>query len=556
MDRGGVCEAGVCSCDDGDGTIPPPGCTASITISGEPPLEDLTTPEVLATRAGGAAAVVAVSAVLPASATTGGALVRLAILSKIALCPEPEDEDEEDDPTLNPLRLQLGKTNQDTNGAVVGGLIIVATFIVLCVIALLFVRQCVSRNHVVSLNNDIVSRRTPMALMARARFGWLVVPVSFLYGGAVASGFGSIMYSDTLYKVVGVVDVVLGVLVPVYTLIALRKLPHKTVFVTQTEECFTKYALNESSSSTPSEKPFPLRTLHYLGWGAGAEWVAREDVVDSEHWYEVHRLLFDGYTQRARYFMVYEQCLTIGIAAISSWEPETKEACTVQGGVSITLLGILFLSLVGLRPYLAPYETLMDSLVAGVEAAMMVCVLVSLKVEDPAGHWSVEAVPTLAQICLILILSKFALDSTIFTIDEYSAWKEGQQKHSFLFHLFCGCLAKKSAEETDSKGNEFERCEATLYDLSKPEDGPPTEEKGIWLEEDTDEPNPPTDWTPDGGGEGGGGGGDGLFGGTLPPLPPLPSPPPSETQPSPPAEPSTGSTDEAGIEGFPLHSAQ
>ena len=433
-EREAICSiSALCDCD-----TPMGGCTLQVTLKSQRPLETLGESVPETARAPAAATVLAASTLLPASANAGAGFVRLSVLTKIALCPNTEED--EIDPTLNPLGLRFGSKNREANGAVVGSEVLIGGLLVLCFFAVLVLYSCRRISDPDKVDHTFATLPSTLNAiphaMAKARLGWIIVPVSFLYGGAVAAGFGAILYSEFLYQILGAVDVVLGVTVPVYCIFALRRITQNTTYVTEERKSFE--AEVRGGGVEADGRSCVRRAVSLMGWGCGTEWIPCDG---KEDWFDLHHLLFDGYSRRCRFFAVFEQMLTILLAAVSAWEPETRTDCRTQGYAAVSLLGILFLSLVGLRPYLAPYETLMDSLVAGVEAAMMVCVLVSLKVEDPAGHWSVEAVPTLQQAALILILSKFALDMTIFVIDEYQTWLESRRTLPFILHLFCGCWA-------------------------------------------------------------------------------------------------------------------
>ena len=418
-------------------------------MNSERPFEALTGPAITTPTALGAAAVVGLGSVLPASAA-GGSFVRLSLLTKLALCPKEDDEDITMDPTLNPLRLHLGRSEPEVNGTVVGNFVLTGTLF-LIVAVVLFVLRCRLRGDATTHSGEPAHTdcshedTTLLALMAKARFGWLVLPLSFLYGGAVAGGLSSALYSETVYRIFGGFNVAMGLAFPLYTAYSVRGVKTHCHYVAAGSK---ENAGEEEEENNAAQQPQPSavrRALHFLGWGDGSEWVVNS-VPQSGHWFEVHHLLFDGYHHRGRYYMVFEQAITLLLAGMSAWEPDADDGCTTRVWVVLGCLLLALLVLLVLRPYIALYEAIMDSAVLIGEIFMIVCLQLAMQTTYPEEDWGVDASEVTALVVIALILAKLIIDSIIYIIDEYEGFSESGATGSFCLFLLCPCCVSKSSE--------------------------------------------------------------------------------------------------------------
>ena len=440
--RSAVCSSPMLSCACGSGGG---GCAVPSKLVSQKPLAVLSSETIVETRGAGAVTIVAASAVMPGSPASGGSLVRLSVLTKMSNC--PTDEATEFDPTTNPLRLVFGGFNKQANGALVGN---TALILGLCLLTLLVVcvYRCLHKPDVPDVEKGDVQKGSPetsaswMNTLARCKVGRLLLPACFLFGGEVAAGMSVLLYSDGAVKAAAVFALGLALGLPILTaFIVRRSTTHAVVKVREVH-------LEETSVCT--------RALSWLGWGTH-EWIPNED--SSDFW-EVNRLFFDGYKQHTRWWLLLEQVATAILAAMSSWEPTTKMQCWGRIITALVVLCILFIMLVALRPYLAPYETGMDSTVIAAEIVLLVFVMLTMTSDDPGEHWAGPWTGVLAQVVMWLIFAKFIIDMIVYVIDERDEWKEDgrEGKPGFLpFLLCCGCPCKgthvESSPEQTAKSN-------------------------------------------------------------------------------------------------------
>eukprot|EP01063_Lacrimia_lanifica_P011989 TRINITY_DN18637_c0_g1_i1.p1 TRINITY_DN18637_c0_g1~~TRINITY_DN18637_c0_g1_i1.p1 ORF type:complete len:713 (+),score=130.09 TRINITY_DN18637_c0_g1_i1:305-2140(+) len=331
-------------------------------------------------------------------------MANLAMISRAMLCPfsGPDKLDR----TLNPLGLRLGDDKFTAyKGTVVGTLIIntVLWLVVFC--SALFIGWRIRRKYRrVQAQGDSAAPVPPLNkvyLMSRARFGWLVVPFGFTYGGACVGCFCCLAYSSMLYK---------G--------FALLVLLSFVVF------CPVYIYMVTTAASVQCEYHSQLghRRLRWFFWG-NEEWAPVESDATKAAWAELNHLIFDGYLYRYRRFMLVEIAVMMALGALTAWQPTEHSGCYARAWTMLGVLVMNLLTLVLARPYIAPYEDLMESSIVLVEVAMMVATVSAMYSEEPHHHWGLLWLPHLARAAMAVTFMKFGADTIIFYIDEYETWK-------------------------------------------------------------------------------------------------------------------------------------
>ena len=384
------------------------------------------------------AALFASSVVMPAAANTGAKMSVLAMVTRAMLCPGTGPD--KLDRTLNPLGLKLGGGEfREYNGAVVGALIFNATLFLVCAVAAAFLFGKIKRRTTEDLHQDTCGKINKANLLVRARFGWLLIPYVFLYGGSGVGAITAIISSELIFKLLGAVLFVSFVAgVPLYVFKTVRDLRDKG-----------KYVDFEGEQSL----------MKRVFWGK-SEWV--ENSPADEQWFQLHHLAFDGYIQKWRFFLFIELIFVLILSSLTALQPATKAACSIRAIVMTILLALFTLLLLATRPYVAPYENVGEITIYALETAMMVVTVVAMADDNPTVHWGSDAASVLAQVVMYFILLKFVVDSSVFVLDEYHYWRDigGQGgMGSFALYWFCmvGSQKNKPFHELDSTSSQLER---------------------------------------------------------------------------------------------------
>ena len=364
---------------------------------------------------------------------TAGALGRVSVISR--LC--PDEGVVELDATLNPLRLEAGGDEEmrQVNGALVGSTAIQGGLLAIsvCSAAYMYRRLALSRSrqrvfdslvppgrdHAVPTGLRVQDRTY---LMARSRFGWVVVPAMFLYPGAAFCVVYSLLYASAGFQALAAFDAA-------FLLVGLL------AYAVQTSTRCERHQAVRAVEGKPGVAAWVLR--------GSEEWVTLPGHGNGA-WVELHRLVYDGYTRRCRHFLSFELVVNFALGAVNAWSP-TKDQCETKAMLSLTVLAVFFGVLVGLRPYLAPYENAAEATIAGVDVVIGVGVLLADRAAEPESHWGAHLAARLGFAVVVLVLAKAALDMTVFVCDERDLWKEvseserTDEKRGFVRHLlFCG----------------------------------------------------------------------------------------------------------------------
>ena len=421
-------DAVVCTCDS---------CSVRVELIHRTPVLPDPSPRMAAVGKGAAFTM----SMLGGGGGAGPALVKLAILQRMC----PSSDVIELDRMLNPFGLEMGDREEvrQVNGALVGS-IAVQTFLLLTSVTIAAImyhrlkgKEELERNfgHVKAEGTDLttekrttvfttgVNRHTITYLAARGRFGWILIPASFLYAGAAMCSMSALLYSTPLFKFIAAMDI----------LIFLVGLIAYALWVAWTLPGYCEVADCEGNDER--------NVIFKFFWGL-REWVTK-DGFGFPAWVELNHMLYDGYRDRFRFFLTYELLLNLLLGFVGAWNPPNQKGCYARSIVTLTLM-ILFFSLLLLgRPYLSPFENVMETMIAGTEVAMLILMMIATEHEDPETHVTSVIASYLGFAVIYMIMTKTIGDLTIFVLDERAVWKEMQEelppgeRSAFIVHLLC-----------------------------------------------------------------------------------------------------------------------
>ena len=459
-------QAALCANDTGDAAPAAPpgvlrcgcaGCTLSLPLSGEAVALPFTAEQEASKTAAtaGTGLALTVSMLTGASGgTVGAALARLSILSRMC----PSGGAIELDATLSPTRLRLGShaDTREVNGALAAAAGAQALLVLVSCAAAAAVARHLSRLR--KAKRDFSRRGTTetetaekaaaeddaplpttlrttvltiptrwssgdaVYLAARARFGWILVPSLFLYPAAAMCCAAALLYSPAPYKLLAGADAAVFLLgTAAYAFVVARRTPQHAAFEP-----------GEGGGGGVASRVF---------WGQGG-WETREGHGHAA-WMELNHLLFDGYTKRARCFLTFELLFLVVVGAVGGWNPQSQTGCEVKSYAMLGLVASFFLTLVVLRPYIAPYENVFEIAVSGAETAMLVLILLAEREDSPADSQLAEVAASIAVVVTYVIFAKVAIDVVVFGIDEHGAYAEAQEgvpeeeRVPFVRHVLC-----------------------------------------------------------------------------------------------------------------------
>eukprot|EP01062_Namystynia_karyoxenos_P081305 TRINITY_DN8904_c0_g1_i2.p1 TRINITY_DN8904_c0_g1~~TRINITY_DN8904_c0_g1_i2.p1 ORF type:complete len:1670 (+),score=229.75 TRINITY_DN8904_c0_g1_i2:95-5104(+) len=392
---------------------------------------------------GEVAAVAAATSGTVLSAVAGGGsaagnLARLAMVQRVLSCPAPQGGDPQALPmSINPLQMafgHLGNPVRYARGTVVGDTIILSIALLgistgLWLQRVRWQRRC---EHARKQGKHL-PKHSLRTMLIQARVGWLLVPVSFIYGGVIVAVI--IMYTngDTGgYLLLGSINLLIftvGLLYYVAT--AAKRAPSYTTWVSLPEE----------------DRPKGWR---WAIWGS-SEWQPNPEVRSTYKSLAQHHLVFDGYRGGIfRYTFTFELVYSLILATVAAWSPASLDECKVQG-ILLSIFPLLWTAYIGgLRPYIAPYENALDSLIAASEG-VMVCIATAGLFADP-DSWHDEATGVCGMIATWTVTVKSIMDLTIFMVDEYMLYDEhiGGKADCINFTRWVVCCQGKITHECGS----------------------------------------------------------------------------------------------------------
>eukprot|EP01063_Lacrimia_lanifica_P029361 TRINITY_DN4465_c0_g3_i2.p1 TRINITY_DN4465_c0_g3~~TRINITY_DN4465_c0_g3_i2.p1 ORF type:complete len:562 (+),score=122.64 TRINITY_DN4465_c0_g3_i2:3-1688(+) len=348
----------------------------------------------------------------------------LALASRALLCPtvsvDPLDR------TLNPLGLQLGgplEEYRDYIGAMVGSWIILGSLLLVCSGIAWCVYRRISGTPVAPPRP---AQRIDMRFaMMKARFGWLLMPVGFVYAGAAIGSSTTVVYAT------GVAVKVPAALLFVCFCLGLPGYCAATAWQTAEYAAYTTTAWGE------------LSWVRRIFWGTGA-WAAREDKRGSLSWCLLHRLVFDPYKPTYRCFMAVQLAVLLVMSSVAAYRPTTRDGCYGKTYAMAVTMGLFALFIWGARPYIAPSDNLLEGLIAAVQTVMLGMMLKAMGSDNPTQHWGVEAASVCARTAMWLVVVKFVADLCVFLKDELDAWRasRGGEGSLLQYLLYVVCFRK------------------------------------------------------------------------------------------------------------------
>ena len=401
-------------------------------------------------------ALAGLSAVVPVTgAMTAGNMVRMAAIARVC----PQRGEVQLDVSLNPLRWTIGDgPSRQVDGAVVGGITLQFALMLLVVVAGLVLSKGLVRETAAARRFDddvvplaasngsgvapkggkvpvqrVVSRGTVGAhteyLLARARFGWMVVPAVYLLAGTSMAATSALLYSAPAFRVVALVDLLLFV----GGIIALS--------------CyFAKHSgMHASCVAVDCSRDGRVAgVLRAVFWGT-EEWVPR--MPEDAAWFELSHLWYDSYKEGFQFHMLFEILAAMIFGGLSAWAPQTSTLCWVKSASMQTIMASCFLVLLVWRPYLSHFDNASLAIILLGQIATLSFVMITDHVDDP-DHWTATLAGKVSVSTALLIMAKAVIDVTIFFIDEYNVWADlgdGANGHlplprrvaAFVRHLLC-----------------------------------------------------------------------------------------------------------------------
>ena len=406
------------------------GCTYETTLQADVPMQEGRV-QLKNTMTAGVSTMAAATMISAAPSTSASKAGILAMASRAMLC--PGDGPDKLDRTLNPLGLQIGtRKYQEYNGAVLGNLLINFALLAGCGIAALWLHRKIrvqrGRTFELLKEETACNEVDTKYVLLKARFGWLVMPLLFLYGGAGVGAMTALLYSTWLYKVLGAfLFIVFVVGFPYYVWKAVKGSKENAVYI------------GIEDAHTQGLKKDVL-------WGK-EEWVAAPEKHGAHTWCMLHHLTYDGYRQKWRYFLLFELLVIFLLSGLTAWQPTNRSSCWTRALGMTIILGIFTLVLLIGRPYIAPYENVGEVLIALTETVMMVLTLIAMGSDNPADHWAAPVASKLGLVAMWLILCKFFADAGVFIKDEYDVWVdfggEGGWRKFFMYWFFFQDVLKK-----------------------------------------------------------------------------------------------------------------
>eukprot|EP01065_Artemidia_motanka_P031469 TRINITY_DN3785_c0_g1_i3.p1 TRINITY_DN3785_c0_g1~~TRINITY_DN3785_c0_g1_i3.p1 ORF type:complete len:1220 (+),score=300.93 TRINITY_DN3785_c0_g1_i3:685-4344(+) len=380
------------------------------TLSGEPVVH-ASAAQVQAQEQGQAAAVAAAASTTVLAAAVGGGasaanVARLSMVQSVVDCPQPPGDPAPLPVALNPLQLSFGRgMAKYAHGTVVGNTILLGLAIAMVGVALVMEEKKyqVKRDNA-RARGLIEPKHSLRSMLVRARLGWLIVPMSFLYGGVGVGAVTTLWHGDLPFVPLAILNLMVysGALL-YYTANTARKAPRLSVW----------------RPLPPEDK---LSGYKWVIWG-DSEWIPHPENLKTFKWLGLHHLVFDGYRAGIyRYTMAFELFYTFLMAFLSVWMPKNLKECQIQACILAALPSLWALYVLALRPYIAPYENWMDGAIAAGEGVMMAVLAAGLF--QPPESWHGGVVANLGIILVWMITVKSVIDLVIFVTDEYLLWQE------------------------------------------------------------------------------------------------------------------------------------
>eukprot|EP01062_Namystynia_karyoxenos_P082502 TRINITY_DN9307_c0_g2_i1.p1 TRINITY_DN9307_c0_g2~~TRINITY_DN9307_c0_g2_i1.p1 ORF type:complete len:1815 (+),score=426.11 TRINITY_DN9307_c0_g2_i1:83-5527(+) len=249
-------------------------------------------------------------------------------------------------------------------------------------------------------------------LLLQAGAAWTLIPLMFLFGAVIVACGTLTLYDEDMpgWRSLGVIVFIpLGVGLLAYSLVG----AHIAVSVA---DCVPK-----SDDPWPAGKP---RTGLFKFFAPTLEWAPRERHPFAGLWAELHGMCYDGYHAKARYFLFFEVLCTLALGGLTVWQPPDYDGCISRAAGMFGVLCLLTLTLLGLRPYLAPYENVCEGLLAGTEAVIAGVTLAAMLDDGDEEHPAAQLAADLSVFLLFGVMAKFGLDQALFLYEKAMAWRQ------------------------------------------------------------------------------------------------------------------------------------
>eukprot|EP01062_Namystynia_karyoxenos_P025492 TRINITY_DN20033_c0_g1_i3.p1 TRINITY_DN20033_c0_g1~~TRINITY_DN20033_c0_g1_i3.p1 ORF type:complete len:1657 (+),score=207.41 TRINITY_DN20033_c0_g1_i3:94-5064(+) len=383
------------------------------------------------------AAVATVTSSVVAAVAGGGAgansatsISRLSMMTSALDCPS-SGPPVPLDMAVNPLRLSFGTgQSQYAQGTVVGNsLIIVAVSVCVAIGLLIEYRRWQLHSRRAARAGRPPPKRSLKSMLIRARIGWLVIPMTFVYSGVAVGSVMTLIEGGVGFRVIAVLDI----------LIFLGGFC-----------CYAGWAARRAPVSARF-RVLPLTDApvgwRWLVWG-GSEWQAIDEDNSSYKFLAMHQLVFNGYRGVGvlHATMCMELAYTFAVAGVSSWRPASHAECQIQASLLAALPAVWGVYMACRRPYIAPYENAADATVALAEAAM--CSLQAAATFDSPHSWEVLLSGKIGLAVVYTVTAKTVFDLVVFMYDTYDLWIQHGGRGGLLgftkwFFFFMGRITKK-----------------------------------------------------------------------------------------------------------------
>eukprot|EP01062_Namystynia_karyoxenos_P000068 TRINITY_DN10016_c0_g1_i1.p1 TRINITY_DN10016_c0_g1~~TRINITY_DN10016_c0_g1_i1.p1 ORF type:complete len:1858 (+),score=146.19 TRINITY_DN10016_c0_g1_i1:47-5620(+) len=389
------------------------------TLRGERPFEiPQSAQEVMDQGEVAAVATASVATLMGAVVGTGVSpsnVARMGLVQTTADCPPDSEGEPEDFPvSVNPLQFGFGEENvtvRFARGTVVGADLITGVCLAGVLLGLARAVRGHQRYRIAAAKQNIdVGPCLMRVSLIHARFPWLLIPTSALYGGALSAAAMMLAVPDEVkYSALAATCILtFGVGFTVYV-----------AYHAKQATGFAEFKVNPGEETKIAKR---FLSPSWWIWGRHS-WVPIPGNPATYEKISLHHLIFDGYRGGyLRYTFAFEQVYTIALAVVASWTPGDLDGCERQA-IILSIIPFVWGVLVGgLCPYIAPYENLLDALIAFLESGMVM--ITSDAFFSAPDSWHESAAGLLGMLANWTVTAKLIIDLAIFFHGEYRLYKE------------------------------------------------------------------------------------------------------------------------------------
>ena len=253
------------------------------------------------------------------------------------------------DPEITPLGLNVGGGKWgNVIGGLLGNLILIAVPVLLQLVSV-YIRTRLRRRTQASFSFDREKTREEMGeAAAYMRFPYLsLFVVVFVYHGVATCAMKLIMFSDGIYRVVGIITII-GFNIGFVCLI---------FYNNTTLGSDITFCTDEGEHST-------LASYFFFGPG---EWVSTTQGKRVRSW----GLLFEMYRAGWTWFLIAECMILLVITAVQVWEAQEIRSCKILAGALTAFFGLYGLVILVARPWASPWDNISFACLVLLEAVAM-----------------------------------------------------------------------------------------------------------------------------------------------------------------------------------------